>query len=183
MSTLTALKFPTADGAERTLAIVQDLQRQQLITVQDAAIVSWPADKKKPKTRQLSDMKGAGALGGAFWGFLFGLLFFIPVIGLAIGAGLGALAGSMADMGIDDNFINQVKSKVVPGTSALFLLTSNAVVDRVMEAFKGVPVELISTNLPKDQEDKLRAAFEEEQEQGAAPSGPTTSAGGPAPSI
>lgn len=183
MSTLTALKFPTADGAERTLATVQELQRQQLITIQDAAIVSWPADKKKPKTRQLSDMKGAGALGGAFWGFLFGLLFFIPVIGLAIGAGLGALAGSMADMGIDDNFINQVKAKVVPGTSALFLLTSNAVMDRVLDAMKGIPMELITTNLPKEQEDKLRAAFEEEEEPGAAASSSSVPAGGPTPSI
>ncbi len=183
MSTLIALKFPTADGAERTLATVQDLQRQQLITVQDAAIVTWPADKKKPKTRQLSDMKGAGALGGAFWGFLFGLLFFIPVIGLAIGAGLGALAGSMADMGIDDNFINQVKAKVVPGTSALFLLTSNAVMDRVLDAMKNIPMELISTNLPKEQEDKLRAAFEEEEEPGAAASGPSAPATGATPSI
>lgn len=182
MATLTALKFPTADGAERTLATVQELQRQQLITVQDAAIVSWPADKRKPTTRQLSNMTGAGALGGAFWGLLFGLLFFIPLIGLAIGAGMGALAGSMADVGIDDNFINQVKAKVVPGTSALFLLTSNAVVDRVLDAFKGVQVELISTNLPKEQEDRLRAAFEEEQEPGAA-TGPTTSSQPPTPSI
>jgi uncharacterized membrane protein len=171
MATLTAFKFPTPDGAQRALATVQELQRQQLITLQDAAIVTWPADKKKPTTRQLNNMAGAGALGGAFWGMLFGLLFFIPLIGLAIGAGMGALAGSMADVGIDDNFINQVKAKVVPGTSALFMLTSNAVVDRVLDAFKGTQMELISTNLPKEQEERLRAAFEEEQ-------GPDTTIGG-----
>jgi uncharacterized membrane protein len=162
MATLTALKFPTAEGADQLLGTLEQLQKQQLITIQDAAIVSWPAGKSKPKTRQISNLTGAGALTGAFWGMLFGLLFFIPLIGLAIGAGMGALAGSMADVGIDDNFIRQVREKVTPGTSALFLLSSGAVLDRVMDALRGTQMELIATNLSKDQEEKLRAAFEEE---------------------
>ena len=42
--------------------------------------------QKKPKTRQLHNLTGAGALGGAFWGMLFGLIFFVPLLGAAIGA-------------------------------------------------------------------------------------------------
>ncbi|SRR5581483_11719663 len=163
MATLTVLKFPSAEGADQLLGTLQRLQAQQLITVQDAAIVTWPAGAKKPKTRQLRNLAGAGALGGAFWGMLFGLLFFVPILGLAIGAGIGALAGSMSDVGIDDNFVAQVRQKVTPGTSALFLLSSGAVVDRVMEAVRGMPMELISTNLPADQEARLRAAFAEDE--------------------
>ncbi|MEV3962890.1 hypothetical protein AB0M34_18635 [Nocardia sp. NPDC050193] len=49
----------------------------------DAAVVSWPADAKKPKTRRLHSLAGHGALDGAFRG----LLFFIPLIGAAMGAG------------------------------------------------------------------------------------------------
>ena len=93
MATLTVLKFPTASGADDMLGTIQSLQKQQLITVQDAAIVTWPMGKKKPKTRQLNSLAGIGALQGAFWGMLFGLLFFIPFLGLAIGAAMGALAG------------------------------------------------------------------------------------------
>ena len=78
--------------------------------------------------------KAAGALGGAFWGFLFGLLFFIPLFGMAIGAAMGALAGSMGDVGIDDQFINEVREKITPGTSALFLMTQNAVEDKLSDA-------------------------------------------------
>lgn len=163
MAALTVLKFPTADGADQLLGTLENLQRQQLITVQDGAIVTWPEGAKKPKTRQLNSLTGAGALGGAFWGMLFGLLFFVPILGLAIGAGLGALMASKADTGIDDNFIAQVRQKVTPGTSALFLLSSGAVIDRVMEAVKGIPMELVSTNLPADQEAKLRAAFAEDE--------------------
>lgn len=161
MATLTALKFDTPEGAEQFLGRVQALQKQQLIQIQDAAIVSWPPNAKKPKTKQLQNLAGAGALGGAFWGLLFGLLFFIPFLGLAIGAAMGAIAGHFSDYGIDDGFINSVKSKVTPGTSALFLLTSAAVQDKVVEALKGVKFEIIQTNLTKEQEDKLREAFGE----------------------
>src|SRR5678815_4927196 len=107
MATLTVLKFPTASGAEDMLGMLEGLQKQQLITIQDAAIVTWPVGKKKPKTRQIQNLAGFGALQGAFWGMLFGLLFFIPILGLAVGAGMGALAGSFADIGIDDKFIKE----------------------------------------------------------------------------
>jgi uncharacterized membrane protein len=163
MTTLTVLKFETADGAEKALNVVEDLSKNQLITLHDAAIVSWPEGKKKSKTKQLTNMAGAGALSGAFWGMLFGLIFFIPIFGLVVGAAMGALGGSMADVGISDDFIRSVRSKVTVGTSALFLMTSNAVQDKVAEAAKGMKFELIASNLSKGEEDKLREAFAEEE--------------------
>ncbi|HTR68872.1 MAG TPA: DUF1269 domain-containing protein [Mycobacteriales bacterium] len=161
MATLSAWKFDTAEGAAQSESILQSLQSQGLIVIHDAAVVSWPADKKKPKTSQLNSLTGAGAMGGAFWGFLFGLIFFVPLLGMAIGAAMGAFAGSLADVGIDDNFIASIRSQVVPGTSALFLLTENAVLDKVKAAFEGVKLELIQTNLSEDQESALREAFSE----------------------
>jgi uncharacterized membrane protein len=162
MATLTVWKFDTADGADQAEATLESLSKQELIKIHDAATVSWAEGKKKPKTRQLSSLAGAGALGGAFWGLLFGLLFFIPFLGAAIGAAAGALGGAMADVGIDDDFINSVKEKVTPGTSALFVMTSDAVVDKVHDAFKGQNAELIQTNLSDENEAKLREAFAED---------------------
>jgi uncharacterized membrane protein len=162
VATLTVWKFDSPNGAEQAEQTLLDLQKQQLITVHDAATVSWEQGKRKPKTRQASNLTGAGALGGAFWGLLFGLIFFVPLLGLAIGAGMGALTGSLTDAGIDDRFIKDVRDKVTPGTSALFVLTSGAVQDKVRDAFEGQRAQLISTNLSNEQEAKLRAAFEEE---------------------
>ena len=159
MATLSVLKFPTADGAQQMESTLLELQKQHLIEVQDAAIVTWPQGKKQPKTQQLHSLTGQGALMGAFWGMLFGLIFFIPFFGLAVGAAMGALSGKFADYGIDDNFIKQTREKVTEGTSALFLLTSGAVQDKVVEAMKGQTFEILSTNLPKEKEDELRAAF------------------------
>jgi uncharacterized membrane protein len=161
VATLTVWKFPTAGGADQAERTAMDLQKQQLLVVHDAATVSWEEGKKRPKTREASNLIGSGALGGSFWGLLFGLIFFVPLLGMAIGAGLGALAGSMSDAGIDDSFIMEVRDKVTPGTSALFLLTSNAVQDRVREAFAGQHAELITTNLSNEQEKTLREAFAE----------------------
>jgi len=161
MSTLTAIKFNTPEGAEQAISLLGDLQRQQLITVLDGATVSWPQGKKGPKTRQLHNLAGIGALDGAFWGMLFGLLFFVPYLGLAIGAAMGAMTGAFADVGIDDNFIKQVRGKVTEGTSALFLMTGNVVTDRVLEAVreKGLQPELIASNLSAEQEARLRESF------------------------
>lgn len=162
MATLTAWKFTSPYGADDALATLEKLQSEALIQVQDAAVVSWEPSRNKPKTREMHSAKKAGALGGAFWGMLFGLIFFIPILGLAIGAATGALFGSLADVGISDGFINSVRQKVTPGTSALFLLSSDAVIDRVAVEFKDTDAELISTNLSAEQESKLRDAFGQE---------------------
>jgi uncharacterized membrane protein len=162
MATLTVFKFDTPEGANQMLDKVKSLQKMELIKLQDAAIVTWPVGKKSPKTQQLVSMAGMGALQGAFWGMLFGLIFFIPFFGLAIGAAMGALTGKMADYGIDDNFIKQTREKVTEGTSALFLMTSDAVQDKVIDELKGYKFELIASNLTKEQEEQLMAAFAEE---------------------
>lgn len=164
MATLTVWKFPTAGGADRAVATLKELQRQELIQVHDAATVSWPPGKKKPRTEQLRSMAGAGALGGAFWGMLFGLIFFVPLLGMAIGAGMGALTGSMTDVGIDDTFIKRMRDEIQPGTSALFLLSSGAVVDKVRAAFEGQDIVLVESNLSGEQESRLREVFAEEDE-------------------
>jgi len=158
-TSLTVWKFDTPDGAAAALDKLEALAKQQLITVQDAAIVSWPPGKKGPKTRQMASTTGAGALGGAFWGMLFGLIFFIPLFGMAIGAAMGALAGHFSDYGIDDSFIKSVRDQVTEGTSALFLMSSDATVDRVAAEFKGTGMHLIKSNLSNDQEEKLKEMF------------------------
>jgi uncharacterized membrane protein len=161
MATLTVWRFTTARGAEDAAETLRGLAKQELIKVHDAATVTWQADAKKPKTRQLHNLAGAGALGGAFWGLLFGLIFFVPLLGMAVGAAAGALTGSLADVGIDDDFIKRVRAEITPGTSALFALTSDAVVDKVRDAFDETDAELLFTNLSGDQEKALREVFAE----------------------
>ena len=89
-------------------------------------------------------------------GFLFGILFFVPVIGAGVGAAAGAIFGKLEDVGVDDDFINNVKEKVTEGTSALFLLSSGAVADRIRQRFAGTHLSLIESNLSAEDEAALR---------------------------
>jgi len=161
MQTLSVWRFDTAEGADQAVGTLEDLAKQQVIKVFDAATVSWAEGAKRPKTRQLHNLAGAGALGGAFWGLLFGLLFFVPLLGMAIGAAAGALSGSLTNVGIDDDFIKRTRDQITPGTSALFVMSGDAVLDKVKAAFTGTKPELLSTNLSDEQEKALREAFAE----------------------
>jgi uncharacterized membrane protein len=161
VSTLTVWRFPTVEGAENALDLLRQLQKQQLISIADAAYVTWPEGRKKPKTKDLGNLTGAGALGGGFWGLLFGLIFLVPLLGMAVGAAIGALTGSLSHVGIDTEFVDTVRSQVTPGTSALFVMSEDTVLDRVVEPFKETGATLLSTNLSDVEEARLREAFDE----------------------
>jgi uncharacterized membrane protein len=162
MASLTLWKFDDPDDAHLALKRVRAASKQGLVDLQDAAIVTWPEGKKRPQTKQLHGTTGAGAVGGAFWGMLFGLIFFVPVLGAAVGAAAGAVAGRLTDLGIDDDFIASARERLVPGTSALFLLVDNVVIDKVKDVFDGMNVELVQTNMSSEQEQELRDVFQPE---------------------
>ncbi len=154
MSNLFVLKCQNEMTGEQILNTLRELQRQHLITIEDAALVTLK-ENGKPKIRQANDLVGAGALGGAFWGMLIGLLFLSPFLGAAIGAGMGALAGKFSDIGIDDNFIKEVGSAIHPGEAALFVLSRQEVVDKVVPALKQYQFQIIRTSLSQEAEDRL----------------------------
>ena len=158
MSQLVVFSFKTETGAEEMRDELAALQKQQLISLSDAAVVVRKQDGKV-KVKQAVSLVGAGALGGAFWGMLIGLLFFAPWLGLAIGAASGALGGALADTGVDDKFIKEVGNTIEPGHSALFLLVESWTEDKVMDEIKGFDAEVLQTSLSKEDEAKLKAAF------------------------
>ena len=87
MATLTVLKFSVPTGAEAALETVKSLSTRNLITLQERDRLMARGEEEDPKVRDLSDLKGAGALSGSFWGLLFGMLFFVPILGMAVGSG------------------------------------------------------------------------------------------------
>ena len=159
MATLTAVRFDTVGGADNALAVISMLQEQQLITILDAALVSWPKGKNRPSTRQVVSPTGTQLLDGTFWGMLFGLIFFVPVLDAGRREEMDRLTSALSDVGIDENFIYQVRSKLTEGTSALFILSRDAVMDKINDAAKGKKSDLIAINLRRDEEMKLRNLF------------------------
>jgi uncharacterized membrane protein len=161
MANLTVWKFEDSAGAESALTTLRNLASQSDIILIDAAVVTWPQGKKKPKTRHANDLTASAALDGAFWGMLMGFIFFVPFFGMAMGAVMGGLAGKLSDYGIGEDFIKEVRAKVTEGTSALFVLSGAATEDKIREAFADTTMELIQSNLSEAQEAELRENFGE----------------------
>src|SRR2546421_4973928 len=161
MSNLVVMAFDNEYGAEQVRDKLVDLQKAQLIKIDDACVVVRGQDGKV-KVKQAANLAGAGALSGAFWGMLIGMLFFVPLFGLVVGAATGAITGSMRDYGIDDTFIKEVGNSIQPGTSALFVLVQQATVDKVVEQLKPFSGTIVRTSLSTENEAKLKAAFGQE---------------------
>jgi uncharacterized membrane protein len=162
MSSLVVLAFDDMEGAAQMREKLYDLQRRELITLEDAAVVVRN-EKGRAKVKQAHSLVGSGALGGAFWGMLIGLLFFAPWLGLIAGAASGALAGKLGDIGVDDTFIEEVSETVEPGTSALFLLAREANVERIESEVTEFEFTIIETNLSPEDETQLRETFAAEE--------------------
>ena len=60
------------------------------------------------------------------------------------GAARGAFIGSMAEVGIDEDFIKEVRQKLTQGTSALFALTSGATApEKIIDELRQYDFEII----------------------------------------
>lgn len=141
-----------------------DLQKRELITIEDAAVVVRN-ERGRAKVKQAHSLVGAGALGGAFWGMLVGLLFFAPWLGLLAGATAGAVSGKLGDIGIDDDFIKQTREAIEPENSALFLLTRGGDLQRIKNELSDFEYEfeILDTNLSPDDDKRLRETFAAEE--------------------
>jgi uncharacterized membrane protein len=159
MTTFTVWKFEDADGAQKAESTLQSAASEGLVTIVDHAVLSWPKDAEKPDLSHGHDSGKRGAGWGALWGVLGGALFAVPVIGLAVGAGIGALAKSTDGTGITKEDLERIRTEITPGTSALFLVTENANMDRLGERFRGRDSKLISTNLTEAERETLLETF------------------------
>lgn len=169
MSSLVVVGFPTADEAEQVRRDLVDIQREQLISLEDAVVVERDANGQV-HLRQALNLTTAGALGGGFWGSLVGLLFLNPLLGAAVGAGIGAASGSLSDLGINDGFMREVGETLPEGTAALFVLLRDSTPDRVIERLRAhAPhAKLLRTNLSHTDEERLRQLLEKASKQAEA---------------
>lgn len=161
MSNLIVIGFKNETDAFELRAALAKLQRQYLIEMEDAVVVTRDASGKA-QLHQAVNLTAAGAAGGAFWGMLIGMLFLNPLLGAAIGAGTGALSGKFSDLGINDQFMKELGTTLTPGSSALFVLVRKSTPDKVLEALKPFAGKgrVMQTSLTKDKENELRTVIE-----------------------
>lgn len=159
MTTFTVWKFAEPEGAQHAEKALKAGAADGLVTIVDHAVMSWPEGADKPTLHHDHDSFKRGAAWGALWGILGGALFAIPVAGVALGAGIGALAKATAGTGITKGDLERIRTELAPGSSALFLVTEDADLDRLGERFRGRDSRLISTNLTDSERDTLLETF------------------------
>ncbi|MFB7250686.1 DUF1269 domain-containing protein [Microbacterium sp. NPDC056234] len=161
MTTFTAWKFETIDGAEKATTVLRDASSEGLIRIEDYAVIEWEqgADRPNVKYENRDELRSAGW--GALLGVLVGALFFLPLIGAAAGAAIGVLAKKMDAVGITKDQLDTIGKAVVPGTSALFVVNHDSDRDRLAERFHGLGGTLIGSNLVSAEEEEIRRAFED----------------------
>ena len=158
MSDLIAIRFSDQSRAEEALQKAAEAQKQHLIDLADAVIVSRDG-AGKVSLKQSFNTTAAGAATGGLWGTLIGLVFLNPLLGLAVGAASGALSGYMTDFGIDDDMMKRMGQELPAGSSALFVLVRKATPDKILPELRDLGGEVFHTSLSDREEQALREAL------------------------
>ena len=145
-STLLAIRFDHALKAQEALLAMVRIASQDIIRIEDAAIVDKDA-KGKIRLRQSKDLNPSqGAATGGWYGAVIGILAgpFGIIAGGVLGAAAGGLFAKLHDIGIDDDHMKEMGERILPGEDLLFLLLED--IDRTgfcreMKRFDGVVFE------------------------------------------
>jgi uncharacterized membrane protein len=175
MTTLIAVAYPDEGRAAEVLSTLRTLQKEYLLDLEDAVIVTKD-QAGRFKLHQSLNLTTAGAADGAFWGFLVGMIFTLPFpfiapaawLGISaltagIGAAAGAIGGHFSDYGIDDRFVKDLSGSMQPSSSALFVLVRNSTPDKVLPEVGKYGGAVLRTNLSTEAEARLRAALNQQQ--------------------
>jgi uncharacterized membrane protein len=159
MTTFTVWRFDDPHGAEQATTILEYAAADGLVKVVDRAVVAWPVGAAGPELRHRHDATWRRTGWGAFWGVMIGALFLVPVVGGAVGAAVGAVRRATDGTGITREQLETIRTGITEGTSALFLVTEGADLDRLGERFHGLHNRLVTTNLTEAERDILLETF------------------------
>jgi len=148
---LLVISFDDPLKAQEFLLAAARLQRAGDLQLHDAVVVRRDVDGTSHVTETTDVTPSRGALGGGVWGLLLGTLFGGPIGGLVVGAasaGGGALFAKLVDTGIKDATVEQLRTHVPPGRTALALLVSHlSVADLQRELARFPGTNLVETDL------------------------------------
>jgi uncharacterized membrane protein len=157
MNQLLVVAFDHFDDARTAMVRLRSLEREGKIRFEDTAIVERDPDGTAHVKNEVSGTTETATVIGALVGGL--VTFFFPPAGIAIGAALGAAVGRSLDTGVSDQFVDEVKTTLRPGRSALFLVVKESDADATLAALRPFRGDVIQTTLSTEDEEALRQAL------------------------
>lgn len=124
MNSLVVAVFTDALKAEHVRLDLLRMQRERLIDL-DEAVVAVRETTGKVVLHHATHLTLPGALTGGFLGTLVGVMLLNPlfaVFGFAAGTLVGAVSGSLEDIGVDDEFVEDLAEHLKPSTVLLLFL-------------------------------------------------------------
>ncbi|WP_244929912.1 DUF1269 domain-containing protein [Nocardioides sp. W7] len=132
-TTLTVWLYDTPMGAVAGELRLRALQQRGALTVLDAVTVIWIPGAHQPRIGHLRYRTSQVAAKRSVLGALVGAVVLPPAVPTtdATTAGIGAWAERLDGTGIDEAFLEDVRCRIVPSTSALLVLTAETDLDVV----------------------------------------------------
>jgi len=163
MNFLVVAVFTDALQAEHERLDLLQMLRERVIDLDEVA-VAVRETTGKVVLHHATHLTLPGALSGGFLGTLVGVILLNPVfavLGFAAGTLVGAVSGSLMDIGVEDEFVEELAEHLKPGTSALFALVKSETEDKVVEKLRKAGGRVLQTSLWHTDQTKLRAALDE----------------------
>jgi uncharacterized membrane protein len=163
MADLLLLKFNSTYGAQNALNAVRALTEMDYAWVDDIAIVERHSSGRVSTHTTHGSVSGGAAWGGLM-GMLIGILF--PPIGFLALFGVGAATGATIEKltketGLDRQMLDEIRSTLDKGTSALLLLGAKGDADQMAKAFeKYEPVSIVRHEIADDTVGNLKDRFD-----------------------
>ncbi|WP_081615443.1 DUF1269 domain-containing protein [Nocardioides sp. Iso805N] len=164
-TTLTVWVYDSALGAAAGEVRLKDLEQRNALTVHDAVTVTWFPGAHEPRIGHVRHHALMSAGRGSVLGVILGAVLFAPVAGAVAGAGVGALLSKMRGVGIERSMLEDLRSRLGPGRSALVVLSSEADPETVRSfVARGLArgdVQLLHARLADDAPAELRALVDD----------------------
>jgi uncharacterized membrane protein len=157
MNQLIVVTFDHLEDARKAMQRLRSLESDGRIRFEDTAIVEREADGTAHVRNEVSGTTEGAAVVGALIGGA--LAFAFPLAGIALGAALGAAVGNLLDSGVSGKFVDELKTSLTPGRSALFLVVKDAQVEPLIAALRDFEGEVTQTTLDTEAEEALRQAL------------------------
>jgi uncharacterized membrane protein len=164
-SRLLVISFDDPLRAQEFLIAAKRMQRDDQLQLHDAVIINRAEDGTSHVTETTDVTPTQAGLGAGVWGLLLGTLLGGPIGGLVVGAataGGGALYAKLRDTGVKDATIDELRTAVPPGRTAVALLVSHlSIVDLQHELARFPNAELVETDLPPASVNAVQEALAE----------------------
>jgi uncharacterized membrane protein len=152
MSNLVVLAFDEPHKAAEVRLKLQKLQSEYLLDLADV-VVAVKDERGKVKLNHAGNLSAGDAVFPGFCGSLASLIL--------ANAAASVVSGALADVGINDQFMKELAATLIPGSSALFVLTRSPTPnrDRLLKELKGLGGKILMTSLSHEDENRLQAAL------------------------